>query len=72
MPVSYRLLYRCRNCYSWVYLDIPAKIEAPRHVTCPTCELQQCFKTDKRTAPDGEWPLIYKYNHKTEDIEIYP
>jgi len=64
----YQVTYLCSNCYTWMYLSIPKKKEAPTYVCCPVCGLDTSNKTD-RQPKDGIFPTSYEYEPKTEGIK---
>ena len=70
MSVSYRINYKCRNCFGWIYLDIPFQTEAPTYLICPVCGLNELSKTEKRPE-QNVYPSIYEYDVKTEEIKEY-
>lgn len=65
---TYTLYYKCSNCFSWVDLEIPKKIEAPNYIECWNYGMNTCYKSEKY-PPDNKFPQCGLYDSKREIVK---
>lgn len=65
----YHLNYKCMNCYFWMEIYIPVKIEAPLYVDCLNCGMNMSSKTDRKPK-DDEYATEGTYDPNNMTVKV--